>query len=93
MQCAYNPNFHFAACVAVDSEDGVVVTCENWAINDPDAVNENWGFCNCGSTDRSENCNTNQHDGKHQCLPTYHQALTGSGGHGNVALTFLTRLL
>ena len=43
VKCSYNPNFHFAVVVLTDGEH--YVTLENWAVNDVDSLNEEWGLC------------------------------------------------
>ena len=72
--------------VLVSKHDHAFATLENWAVNDVDSKNRNWGFCVYGTGDGVETAGTDSHQ------PTYHDALTCSGGYGNIALTLVCRL-
>jgi hypothetical protein len=89
VQAAYNPNFHYAPVVAIDEDEGWLVTFENWAVNDPAAINDLWGFRVYACPPKPSNSASSA---AFDPSRSYHARLTSSGGYGNVALTFAVRL-
>ena len=60
------------------------VTFENWAVEDPRAINDEWGFCVWAASGRGGGRGK---EAEGDLSDTFHARLTRSGGYGNVALT------
>jgi hypothetical protein len=68
-----------------DAEDvEYFVTLENWAVEDPRAINDEWGFCVWAASGRGGGAGK---EAEGDLSDTFHARLTRSGGYGNVALT------